>query len=115
MSMPGAEVPVLEKMVFDETLALVDKYEVEWSDKEDSRIRPTRIYIQMMFDNRGFDCLYYTRLQDARRVMKLKGTFKNVTKYYDWRVISTSDTYAHYQQRPDMSALPRKIPKKTKK
>jgi len=102
MSMPGAEVPVLEKMILDNTLELVDKYEVEWSDRGNPDISALRIYVQLMFDNRGFDCLYYTRLEDARNIFKTNGKFSNVDKYYDWKVINESDTYAHYSQRPDV-------------
>jgi hypothetical protein len=105
MSMPGAEVAVLEKMILDDTLALADKYEVEWADRENPWIRPIRIYIQLMFDNRGFDCLYYTRLQDVRTIFNIRGTFQDVTKFYDWKAVNESDTYAHYLQRPDEIVL----------
>jgi hypothetical protein len=101
MSMPGAEVPVLEKMILDETLGLADKYEVEWTDRENPKIRATRIYIQLMFDSYGFDCLYYTRLQNIRKVFKMKGSFSDITKYYDWQKISEFDALAHYIQRSD--------------
>ncbi len=112
MSMYGAEVPVLEKMILDNTLGLADKYEIEWTDRENSRIRSTRIYIQLMFDNRGFDLLYYTCLQDARKVFKIFGTFQNVKKHYDWRLINDSDTFAHFKLRPDMFELPLKLTRK---
>ncbi|CAF1152616.1 unnamed protein product [Adineta steineri] len=102
MSMPGAEVPVLEKMIRDNTLGLANKYEVEWIDRNNPRIRPIRIYIQLMFDSYGFECLYYTRVQDAKKVYQMNGAFDNITKYYDWRKLSESDTLAHYVERPDM-------------
>lgn len=102
MSTPGAEISVLEKMVQDQTLALADKYEVEWSDRKNPHNAATRIYIQLMFDNRGFDCLYYTRLEDSRDSYQTKGTFKNMQKYYDWRLINSTETYAHYTQRPEV-------------
>ena len=107
MSMPGAEVPVLEKMILDDTLGLASKYEIEWTDRENPRIRATRIYIQLMFDTYGFDCLYYTRLYDARKVYEINGSFKNVTKYYDWKKLSESDALAHYAERSDTPLLPK--------
>ncbi|UJR13677.1 hypothetical protein I4U23_000689 [Adineta vaga] len=103
MSMPGAEVPVLDKMIRDDTLGLASKYEVEWTDRENPLIRATRIYIQLMFDSYGFDCVYYTRLQNIRQTYQMKGSFDDITKYYDWSKISESDTFAHYVQRPDTS------------
>ena len=111
MSLPGAEVPVLEKMVLDETLGLADIYEVEWTDRQNPRIRPTRIYIQLMFDNRGFNLLYYTRLEDARTIFEINQTFEQVTKFYDWRTINESDTYVHYLQRPDEIELMHRLNK----
>jgi hypothetical protein len=112
MSMYGAEVPVLEKMILDNTLGLAERYEIEWTDRQNPRIRSLRIYLQLMFDNRGFDTLYYTCLSDAKKVFKVLGTFENVTKYYDWRFINESDTFAHYQLRPDRFELPLKLKRK---
>jgi hypothetical protein len=102
MSMPGAEVAVLEKMILDETLGLADKYEIEWSDRDNPRHTGTRIYVQLMLDNRGFDCLYYTCLEDVREIFQINGSFQDVQKHYDWRKINKSDTYAHYRQRPEV-------------
>jgi len=100
MNIPGAELAVLEKMIRDETLELAEKYEIEWSDKSNFRHSSLRIYLQLMFDNRGFDCLYYTCLQDARDIFKRNGTFNNIKKYYDVKLINaSSNTYGHYKQR----------------
>lgn len=84
MSMPGAEIAVLEKMIIDGSIDYVNKYEIEWADRENPHLRATRIYIQLMFDNRGFDTLYYTRLQDARKVIKSHGRYNDITKHYNW-------------------------------
>ena len=101
MSMPGAEVLVLDKMIRDNTLGLANKYEVEWTDRENPVTRATRIYIQLMFDSYGFDCLYYTRLQNTRKVYQAKGSVQDIEKYYDLNKISESDAFAHYIERPD--------------
>jgi len=105
MSMPGAEIPVLEKMIADGTMDCITKFEVEWLDRDNPHLRATRIYIQLMFDNRGFDTLYYTRLQDARRVFEVNGQFKDVTKHYNWRTIDEADSFAHYRQRPEEAEM----------
>lgn len=110
MSLPGSELPVLEKMFMDNTAKLIDRYEIEWSDRHDPRFRSTRIYLQLMLDSHGFDCLYYTRLQDAQASFNRSQTYDNVTKFYNWRLINESDTFAHYKQRPDRLELPRNIP-----
>lgn len=110
MSMPGAELAVLEKMFLDNTVDLIDRYEIEWTDRQDPRFSSTRIYLQLMLDSHGFDCLYYTRLEDAQAVFKRSGNYDNVTKFYNWRLINESNTFAHYKQRPDGFQLPRKIP-----
>jgi len=109
MSIPGAEVAVLEKMILDKTLELADKYEVEWSDRDNPIYTGRRIYTQLMFDNRGFDCLYYTCLEDAQKVFTINGSFTDIQKYYDWRKINGSETYAHYRQRPDVIKPLRKL------
>jgi hypothetical protein len=101
MSMPGAEVLVLEKMILDDTLGLASKYQVEWTDRDNPHIRATRIYIQLMFDNYGFDCIYYTRLHDARKIYRINGTFEDITKYYNWKNLSDFDALAHYAERSD--------------
>ncbi len=101
MSMPGAEIAVLEKMILDDTLGLASKYRIEWTDRDNLHIGARRIYIQLMFDNYGFDLLYYTRLHDARKIYRINGTFKDITKYYDWKNLSQFDTFAHYAERSD--------------
>jgi hypothetical protein len=105
VSTPGAEVTLLEKMVFDGTLGLAQTYEIEWTDRGNPYNRARRIYVQLMFDSFGFDSLYYTRLQDVRKEFQINGTLKNITKHYDWSKISESDTFAHYAQRPDVLVL----------
>lgn len=100
--MPGAEVQLLEKMIIDDTLRLVDKYEIEWTDRNNPVMRARRIYVQLMLESGGFDFLYLTRLEDIRKAFQLNRTFKDVIKYFDWTKISSSDTYAHYLQRPNL-------------
>ncbi|CAF3801315.1 unnamed protein product [Rotaria sordida] len=102
ISMPGAELLLLEKMIDDDTLRLVDRYDIEWTDRENPHTRPARIYIQLMLDGFGFDCLYYTNFEDVRKVFQLNETFQNVIKYHDWKSMNGSEIYAHYTQRPDV-------------
>jgi hypothetical protein len=112
MSIYGAEVQVLEKMILDKTLGLAEAYQIEWTDRENPRIRPLRIYLQLMLDNRGFDLLYFTSLPDVRKVFKNLGTIENITKHYDWKAINESDLLAHYRIRPDRFELPLKVKQK---
>ena len=100
--MAGAEVAVLEKLIFDEKMPLVDRYEVEWLDRNNPRFRADRIYVQLMFDSYGYDCLYYTRLADAKKAFQNNETWDGVPKLYDWQPLAEADTYAHYRQRPVM-------------
>ncbi|CAF3042456.1 unnamed protein product [Rotaria sp. Silwood2] len=109
ISMPGAEVLLLEKMINDDTLRLADRYEIEWTDRENPRTRPTRLYTQLMLDTAGFDCLYYIRLDDVRKVFQLNETFKNVPIYNDWRLVSEYEVHAYYAQRPDVHRVPNLI------
>ncbi|CAF2768413.1 unnamed protein product [Rotaria sp. Silwood2] len=109
ISMPGAEVLLLEKMINDDTLRLADRYEIEWTDRENPRTRPTRLYTQLMLDTAGFDCLYYIRLDDIRKVFQLNETFKNVPIYNDWRLVSEYEVHAYYAQRPDVHRVPNLI------
>lgn len=113
MSLPGAEISVLEKMIVDGSVDYVNKFEVEWTDRENPHLRAVRIYLQLMFDNRGFDTLYYTRLQDARKTFKSNGRYNDVLKHYDWKKIEESDTFAHYRQRlPEEEMLKRTFRRK---
>ena len=114
MSIPGSEVAVLEKMVHDDTLALADRYEINWTYRTNPYLRGRRIYIQLMFDSYGFDCLFYTNLKDVRQVFLSNGTFQDVRKHYDWKIINELDTYAHYVKRPDV-LLPKHLMKRTKR
>jgi hypothetical protein len=107
--MPGAEVPVLEKMIVDGTLGLTDTYSVEWADRENPYLISPRIYVQLMFDTYGFTALYYVRLEDARTTFQINGTFTNILKHYDWSKISVSDSFAFYVQRPDVIVKPYKL------
>ena len=100
ISMAGAEVLVLEKMVLDEKVPLVEHYEVEWLDRTNPRFRGERIYVQLMFDSYGFDCTYYTILADARKAFQNNETWDSVPKLRDWRPLPEIDTFAHYIQRP---------------
>ena len=103
LSMYGAEVTLLEKMIIDGTMGLADRFEIEWSDRKSPYTRPRRIYAQLMLDSFGFDGLYSTRLKEARKVFQTKAKYENVTKHYDWQIIEESDTYTHYLKRPDMA------------
>lgn len=105
MSIPGVELFVLNKMILDDTLALANKYEIEWTDRRNLSLRPQRIYIQLMFDSYGFNSLYYLRLEDSRHTFQLNGTFADIRKYYDWRQITEYDTFIHYIQRPDINTV----------
>lgn len=101
ISAPGAEVFVLEKMAADETLALAHNYQIEWSDRDDPRVRGRRIFLQLLFDSLGYDPLFYTRLDDVRDAFQRNQPWSNVTKFYDWRLLNASDTFTHYVERPD--------------
>ena len=104
ISMYGAEVRLLEKMIIDGTMGFAEQFEIEWSDRKSPHNRPSRIYTQLMLDSFGFDGLYSIQLKEARKAFQMNNKFDNVTKDYDWQVINESDTYTHYLKRPDMPA-----------
>ncbi|CAF1523277.1 unnamed protein product, partial [Didymodactylos carnosus] len=101
VSMPGNEVILLEKILYDNNLILADKWEIEWSDRSNLYLTPTRIYIQMMIESHGFDSLYFTTHTDIKKVYEKKLPFVNVTKYYSWSVLNDTDVQIHYVQRPE--------------
>ncbi|CAF3394565.1 unnamed protein product [Rotaria socialis] len=92
ISMSGTEVQLLEKMILDNILLLVDRHEIEWTDRHNTLLRARRSYVQLMLDSYGYDCLYSTRLEDTRKVFQLNRTFDTATKYFDWENISQSIT-----------------------
>jgi hypothetical protein len=114
MSVFGVEVPVLEKMHLDDTLYLIHTFDIEWSDRDNRQLRARRIYLQLEFNGNGYDCIYYTRLEDTRQVYHAHGNAHEVKKHYDWRPLNRSDLFAHYVQRPDGLVLLVKRNKKVK-
>ena len=112
VSMRGVEIPVLEKMLLDDTIGLADRWDIEWSDRSNPKTRPRRVYIQSMFDSLGYDFLYLTRLHDLRKVFRTNGTIDTVPKHHDWMSIPLIDTYNHYAQRRTIVDPPRttKVP-----
>ncbi|CAF3374888.1 unnamed protein product [Rotaria socialis] len=107
VSMPGSEVPVLRKLLIEDKLLLAERWDVQWTDRYNPRIRALRIYIQSMMDSIGFSCDHYTRIPDVRDVYRKKGTFEHIVKYADWRLIPEADTYCYYIQRPTVTDPPR--------
>ncbi|CAF1292265.1 unnamed protein product [Rotaria sp. Silwood1] len=107
ISIPGAEVKVLQKMLIDETLILAEKWIIEWADRSDSRTRPGRIYVQLMLDSLGYSLEYSTNLHDIRKVFKMNGTEGDIKRYYDWKKVPEGDIYCHYIQRPTVIDPPR--------
>lgn len=108
LSATGIEVKLLLKMITDDTLSLADKWDIEWTNRNNPRTRPARIYVQSMFESLGYDCKYLTRLPDVRSVFQMNGTYASVTKYSDWRKIAQAETYTHCFQRPDIREQPRR-------
>ena len=102
VSMPGAEVALLQKMILDNTLALAEEWDIEWSDQTNPHLRPSRYYVQQMLDSLGYSFQYHTTLHDAREVFNMKGAYKDVKKHSDLRLPSEADTYTHYFRRPDV-------------
>jgi hypothetical protein len=101
LSMPGAENLLLEKMILDDTLALPNKWDVEWTINADRRTLPVRYYVQSMFNALGYDWRYLTCLRDRRQIFKMKGTEENITKYLNLNNIAHLEIFFHYVQRTD--------------
>ncbi|CAF1218692.1 unnamed protein product [Rotaria magnacalcarata] len=107
VSMPGSEVPVLRKLLIDETLVLAERWDIQWTDRYNPRIRAVRIYIQSMIDALGYSCIHYTRIPDVREVYQKKGTLEQIAKHSNWQLIPEADTYCYYIQRPTVTDAPR--------
>lgn len=82
----GVEIPVLEKMVLDETLSLVDYMEIEWSDALAAEFEPRRVVLECMFDSFGMDFLYMVNPVDSRHAYNVKDTYAAVPKDKGWYV-----------------------------
>ncbi|CAF2381430.1 unnamed protein product [Rotaria sp. Silwood2] len=82
----GAEIPILEKMVLDESLALVDHLEIEWHDGLSPDFEPRRIALECMFDNFGMDFLYMINPVDLRHAYNIKENFESVPKDRGWKL-----------------------------
>jgi FkbM family methyltransferase len=107
LSMPGAEVLLLRKMLVDGTFELADQWAVEWSDKSNLRTQPARVYVQLMFDTLGYDFRYFTSLPDVRRMFNINGSFDSITNH-NWTSMTQPEVYYHYIQRPDLANIPPK-------
>ncbi|CAF2778284.1 unnamed protein product [Rotaria sp. Silwood2] len=107
ISIPGAEVKVLRKMLIDDTFILAEKWNIEWTDRSNPHIRPVRMFIQSMLDSLGYGFQYFTSLHDVRKVFQMNGTQADIKKYYDWKSLPELDTYCHYIQRPVVIDPPR--------
>ncbi|CAF4478016.1 unnamed protein product [Rotaria socialis] len=46
---------------------IIDRHEIEWTDRHNTLLRARRSYVQLMLDSYGYDCLYSTRLEDTRK------------------------------------------------
>ena len=76
----GVEIPVLEKMVLDQSLFLVDHMEIEWNEKLSPDLEVRRIVLECMFDRFGLDYLYMINPVDLRYVFNIKETYYTVPK-----------------------------------
>ena len=83
-SVDGAEIPILEKMVFDGSLALVDYLEIEWNDALSPDLEPRRVSLECMFDNFGMDFLYMINPVDLRHALNGKESFYSVPIDKGW-------------------------------
>lgn len=83
-SVEGVDIPILEKLVFDGSLALVDHMEIEWSDFLAPEFEPRRVVLECMFDNYGMDFLYMVSPVDSRHVFSMKGPYTAVAKDKGW-------------------------------
>jgi FkbM family methyltransferase len=80
----GAEIPILEKMILDESLTLVDHLEIEWNEGLSPDLEPRRAFLECMFDNFGMDFLYMVNPVDLRHAFNLKDTYTSVPKDRTW-------------------------------
>ena len=89
----GAEIPILERMVYDGTLALIDNMEIEWNDALAPDFEPRRVVLECMFDNFGMDFLYMTNPVDSRHAYNVKDSFWAVPKDKGWSVSQLFSVY----------------------
>lgn len=82
----GAEIPILEKLVQDETLALIDHMEIEWHDHLALDFEPRRASLECMLDNFGMDYLYMINPVDLRHAFNLQRSFNAIPKNREWYV-----------------------------
>ena len=80
----GAEIPILEKLVYDETLSLIDYMEIEWHDAISADFEPRRISLECMFDNFGMDFLFFINPADLRHGYHVRDLFESIPKSKDW-------------------------------
>ena len=83
-SVEGVDIPILEKMVLDGSLALVDHMEIEWSDFLAPEFEPRRVVLECMFDNFGMDFLYMINPVDSRHAFSMKDSYNGVAKDKGW-------------------------------
>lgn len=83
-SVEGVDIPILEKMALDGSLALIDHFEVEWSDFLAPEFEPRRVVLECMFDNYGMDYLYMINPVDSRHAYSMKDSFAGVAKDKGW-------------------------------
>ena len=86
LTVEGAEIPLLEKMVEDSSLALIDYLDVEWNDALSPDFEPRRVSLECMFDNFGMDFLYMINPVDLRHAYNAKESFSSVPKDKSWCV-----------------------------
>ncbi|CAF3423150.1 unnamed protein product [Rotaria socialis] len=82
----GVEIPILEKLVHDETVALIDHMEIEWHDELAADFEPRRISLECMFDNFGMDFLYMINPVDLKHAYNMNETFDTVPKDRGWKL-----------------------------
>lgn len=85
----GAEIPILEKMIEDSSLALIDFLDIEWNDGLAPDYEPRRVSLECMFDNFGMDFLHIINPVDLRHAFHSKESFSSVPKDKSWSVKST--------------------------
>ena len=107
ISMPYAEVTVLEKLLLDGLLAVPERIDIEWTDRSILTWRARRIYIQSSLDGLGFSMAHMTRPSEVQKVIERNGTWHQVPKHSDWTTIPETDTMTTYIQRPTVTDPPR--------
>lgn len=88
ITVEGAEIPILEKLVYDQTLALIDYLDIEWNDGLAAGLEPRRISLECMFDNFGMDFLFMVNPVDVRHAYNIGENFTSVPTSNDWLVHS---------------------------